>query len=74
MDTARIMAYVFAMDYSTLCHPPSRQQMFEQLNIENPLVILLVEHWIRVRRSRMEQEQAMMGKLSQVTKEFAKFQ
>ena len=48
--------------------------MFEQLNIENPLVMLLVEHWIRVRRQRMEQEVAMMDKLRKVTDQFAKLQ
>ena len=48
--------------------------MFEQLNIENPLVVLLVEVWIKMRRNRVEQEQMLMGKIETVKWQFAKLQ
>ena len=68
------MQYVHAMDYKTLCKPLNHQQMFEQLNIENPIVVLLVDHWMRVRRNRMEQEQMLMDKIKTAKELFADLQ
>ena len=68
------MQYVLDMDYSELCKPIDKEQLFQQLNIENPLVVLLVEHWIRVRRNRLDQEQMMLEKVQKAKEQFAKLQ
>ena len=44
----------------------------EELNIENPLVMDMVELWIKVRRLRIDFEKLAMGKTKNVKEELAK--
>ena len=46
--------------------------MMEELNIENPMVMDMVEIWIKVRRLRIDFENVAKGKTREVKEELTK--
>ena len=55
MDTEKekIVSFVKSMQLEEIVKPLDREQMAEKLNIDNPLVLDLLDYWIKIRSQRI---------------------
>ena len=49
----RIVSYVKQLSFEEIMAPLDIEKLAAELNIQNPLVAAMLEHWIRVRRQRL---------------------
>ena len=49
----RIVSYVKQLSFEEIMAPLDMEKLAAELNIQNPLVAAMLEHWIRVRRQRL---------------------
>ena len=49
----RIVSYVKQLSFEEIMAPLDIDKLAAELNIQNPLVAAMLEHWIRVRRQRL---------------------
>ena len=68
-----VVDYVKRMDIDQLMAPIDREKIAAELNIQNPIVILMVEAWIDLRRKRLVFERDVYSKVVLLEKEVAKF-
>ena len=61
------------LEYSHLSKPLNKHAMMEELNIENPMVMDMVELWIKVRKLRIDFENVAMSNTREVKEELTKF-
>ena len=52
-ETERIVSYVKQLSFEEIMAPLDTDRLAAELNIQNPLVAAMLEHWIRVRRQRL---------------------
>ena len=73
-ELERVKHFVKTLDFNQVTGPMDRNQMREQLNVENPLVIDLVNHWIEVRCRRLQFERIARRQVQMLKHEFESFQ
>ena len=61
------------MNVDQLMRPFDPVQLAAELNIQNPIIIMMVEKWISIRRARLVFERDVASKVFKVKKEVTKF-
>ena len=49
----RIVSYVKQLSFEEIMAPLDTDKLAAELNIQNPLVVAMLEHWIKVRGQRL---------------------